>query len=104
VAGLIDRVLLRPLPLVEPSQLVAVGLEQSGGRTTITSQEYCAVETIDGIATPIVGVLPKMYRYSSRAGCRQDARRKCRQWLRCARNERAMESDSTNGTLKSCRS
>lgn len=50
VVTLVDRILLRPLPYVAPEQLFAAGLVQQGGWTTITPQEYRALDGAPGTA------------------------------------------------------
>jgi putative ABC transport system permease protein len=50
VLTLVDRVLLRPLPYEAPRELHAAGLVQQGGWTTITPQEYRALEGLPGVA------------------------------------------------------
>lgn len=49
VVGLVDRVLLRPLPYQQPGQLFAMGLVQQGGWATITPEEYQAIGQLDGV-------------------------------------------------------
>lgn len=49
VVGLVDRVLLRPLPYQQPGQLFAMGLAQAGGWATITPEEYQAIGRLDGL-------------------------------------------------------
>lgn len=49
VVGLVDRVLLRPLPYPAPGQLFAAGLLQRDGSASITPREFQAIRELDGI-------------------------------------------------------
>ena len=53
--GLLDQVLLRALPLPQPSQLVALGRVVPGQPTLISAREYRALGKIDGVRS--IGLL-----------------------------------------------